>query len=85
MKTSYDLLHLLLAVGGFSLWAYLLLDGRRLAPTTTLAILCLILICAGLGQFVSDIAGVYGGGIAGGSKSSGGDGGDGGDDNDRGE
>lgn len=62
MNTSYDILHTILAIGGFGLWAYLLVDGRQLAPTTTLAILLLILACAGFAQLASDIVGVYGGG-----------------------
>lgn len=56
-----------LSIGAFCLWAYLLIDGRSLDPTTTLAIFALILACVGLGSIIGDIAAVLGGGGGGGS------------------
>lgn len=63
-----------IGLAGFCLWGYLLIDGRSLAPTTTLAFLFLILACIGLGSLIGDIAAFLGGGR-------GGSGGSGGDDN----
>lgn len=62
MTTRYQILQPLLALAGFGLWAYLLILGRQLRPSTTFAILILILACAGLAQLASDLIGVFGGG-----------------------
>lgn len=46
-----------LSIAGFVVWSYLMIIGRQLAPTTTLALLFLILACAGLGHYIGDITG----------------------------
>lgn len=61
----YRYLHPLIAVAGFGLWAYLLIVGRELHPTTTFAILLLILATAGFAQLASDLLGAVGGGGSG--------------------
>ncbi len=57
----YDYLRPALSIAGMTVWSYLMIDGRQLAPTTTLALLFLILACAGLGHYISDITGRGGG------------------------
>lgn len=54
------LLHAILSIAGMCLWGYLLIVGRQLSPSTTLALLLLILATAGLGQLATDFAGTIG-------------------------
>ena len=68
----YKVLHPILAAAGFGLWAFLLLQGRELSPTTTFAMLMLILACAGFAQLASDLLGVVGGGDGGRRRGGGG-------------
>lgn len=48
---------LFLALAGFFLWAYLMIGGYQLRPTTTIALLFLILAMTGLGGLIGDITG----------------------------
>lgn len=52
-----EIVRLSLAIAGFVLWAYLMIGGYQLRPTTTAALLFLILAMTGLGSLISDVTG----------------------------
>lgn len=58
----YYFLHPILSLGGFGVWSYIMINGQKLDPVSTIALLSLILATAGLGHFIGDVTGRGGGG-----------------------